>query len=141
MVGAAVLAAAVLLGVLARRRLLLVTVAGNSMLPAFADGDVLLALAGRRHRVGDVVVFRTPPGAGAGPGRLVKRVAATAGDRVPADVCPVVGCATVPDGRIVVRGDNPTGLDSRRLGFVDATTVDAVVWLRLLPQRSEAVRR
>ncbi|MEV8510736.1 S26 family signal peptidase [Dactylosporangium sp. NPDC051484] len=129
------LAVGALLVVLARRRLLVVTVRGDSMRPSFADGDVLLAFTGRRPAVGDVVVFRHPIRDGRGPVHLVKRVAAVAGDPVPADIRRIVDCDLVPPRRLVVSGDNPTGLDSRRLGFIDVGEVSAVVGQRLMPAR------
>ena len=109
----------------ARRLLGLITIEGNSMSPTFADGDRILirlgsGAAGGRLRPGAVVVFRNPcPGSAADPRWLVKRVAAIEGTPVPPDIRPATGDhGVVPAGCIVVRGDNPTSLDSRQFGYV-----------------------
>lgn len=109
----------------ARRLLALITVQGTSMSPTFADGDrILIRLShgtdGGRLRPGAVVVFRNPRPAGAADPRwLVKRVAALEGAPVPPDIRPATGGhAVVPEGCFLVRGDNPTSLDSRRFGYV-----------------------
>lgn len=131
-VSAVVALAAVLLAV-ARRVLLVVTVHGASMYPALAPGDRVLVLrAGppaRRPRRGRVVVLRADRVPGAGPGGLlVKRVAARAGDPVP----PGAGEGVVPDGRLVVLGDNPeVSTDSRVWGPVPAASVVGVTIGRL----------
>ncbi|MFC7550086.1 S26 family signal peptidase [Plantactinospora sp. GCM10030261] len=117
---------------LLRRRYLLVTVRGNSMSPTYADGDLLLARQGRHLRRGQAVVFahplRTPA---TEPAVLVKRVRAVSGDEVPADLRTVVTTSRVPVGQLLVRGDNPVSLDSRRLGFVPESSVTAVVVRRI----------
>jgi signal peptidase I len=57
--------------------------------------------------------------AASGPGWMIKRVAALAGDSVPEAVREAVGgVTTVPAGALVVLADNPSGTDSRRFGFV-----------------------
>ena len=108
-------------------RLTAVTVTGDSMAPTFVDGDRVLVLRVPAHRlrVSDVVVVRLP-GADGPHDRpwLIKRVAALPGDPVPAVVTPAVGDGHVPDGRLIVLSDNPTGaVDSRELGYVDADLV------------------
>lgn len=114
-----------------RRRWLVATVVGNSMLPTMRPGDRLLV---RRHRpvvaVGDVVVIRSPTGAG-GPGgstargsdpeRMVKRVSGLAGDQLPD---PPGG--VVPPGMIAVLGDNG-GYDSRIFGPLPCDLIVGVV--------------
>ncbi|GAA1964735.1 S26 family signal peptidase [Catenulispora subtropica] len=138
-VGAVVaLAAGLATALLVRRRYLLVTVTGRSMLPTYTAGDRLLV---RRAgvgalRAGAVVVFRSPgvldpeafEGVDDDPATvryvlpddrlLVKRVAAAPGDRLPAELA-ALGDRTVPPGRIAVLGDNPLiSYDSRTYGYV-----------------------
>jgi signal peptidase I len=132
-----------------RRRLVVVTVRGRSMEPAYKDGDRVLARRAvlRELRCGDVVVL-TPltlrqvagpyvaAASATGPavplitGRwVIKRVAAVPGDIVPACVAsarPDLG-RLVPSGCIVVLGDNAAhSYDSRQEGFVRVTRVRAV---------------
>lgn len=121
----ALLAVCTVAAAVAHRLLGLITVEGHSMSPAFADGDRILirlgsGAAGRRLRPGAVVVFRNPrPGNAADPRWLVKRVAAVEGAPVPPDIRAASGDhAVVPEGCFVVRGDNPTSLDSRQFGYV-----------------------
>lgn len=125
------LAALVLTGGLAavalRRRWIVVSVRGASMLPALHHGDVVLAsrrAAGRVRRA-DVVVLRAPGSPG---DLLVKRVAAVAGDPPPEGLPAPV--AVVPAGHVVVLGDNG-GLDSRVFGPVPHGLLLAVVVRRL----------
>ena len=120
-------------GLLARRRLLVVRVHGNSMLPTYTDGDLLLADRARRARTGAPIVFRTPEPArhdldgGADPPYRVKRVAAVAGDPTPAWLPGHHAGDRVPPGRIVVRGDAGNSEDSRHYGAVAGSDVLAVV--------------
>ncbi|AKH86978.1 hypothetical protein AA958_23015 [Streptomyces sp. CNQ-509] len=118
-----------------RRSYRVVSIVGPSMLPAYADGERVLARrrGARRLRVGDVVVF----GADGGRGRTlkVKRVAALPGDTVPDEVAPG-GSARVPPGRLVVLGDNRAdSLDSRQLGPQHLSSVYGVVLRHLGPSR------
>jgi signal peptidase I len=104
------------------------------MAPTFRDGDRLLALQGggrpcTRH---DVVVF-TAPGRPAEPARLVKRVAAVAGDPAPAWLGTAPG-ERVPAGHVAVSGDAGRSRDSRHFGYVRADSVTGVVVARL-PRR------
>jgi signal peptidase I len=125
-----VLVAAAALGLLARaRRLVVVDVRGPSMEPTLYDGDRVLV---RRVpltavRTGDLVVVARPHSAdfAAAEAWVIKRVAATAGDRIP----PVIRRswaendiafegALVPEGRLLLLGDNPARSgDSRHWGF------------------------
>jgi signal peptidase I len=106
-----------------RRRVLLVTVDGPSMLPTYKSGDRLLV---RRVRIGAIrrgsVVVAVKPGPAAPDGQrelIVKRAAAVPGDPVPSGI-PVDG-RVVPDGRLVLLGDNPVGsYDSRVVGYFDS---------------------
>ncbi|MEV6964525.1 S26 family signal peptidase [Hamadaea sp. NPDC051192] len=137
---------------LLRRRLLIVTVDGHSMLPAYAPGDRLLVrrTPADRVRPGMPVVFRSPAGTPelstiadvADSSRvrrmlpddrlLVKRVVAVAGDPVPARLSIADEHARVPPGSLVVLGDNPAvSYDSREFGFLDAALVVGVAVRRL----------
>lgn len=129
MIAWCVLASVMLVGWAAIRRLVVVRVVGHSMVPAFDDGARLLAWRpsrpASRLRVGRIVVFRSANGSDIA--QLVKRVAAVSGDPVPDDLRQDGTDGAVPKGHIMVRGDNPHSLDSRRLGFVSVTAVTAVV--------------
>jgi signal peptidase I len=112
-----------------RRRLLLVTIEGESMEPTYTAGDRVLVrrttLAGVRR--GAVVVLAASADAPAtDPPLLVKRAVAVPGDPVP-DGIPVPD-RVVPPGRLVVLGDN-TGrsADSRVVGFIPAADVVGVI--------------
>jgi signal peptidase I len=131
-VGALVLAAL-------RRRLALVEVRGDSMAPTFRDGDRLLTLRrrGRDCARDDVVVF-TAPGRPTEPARLVKRVAAVAGDPAPAWLGVTPG-ERVPEGHVAVSGDAGRSRDSRHFGYVRADSVAGVVVARL-PRRAPGLR-
>lgn len=127
--GAVALAGA---GALVRRKLLLIRVTGSSMAPTYEDGARLLVRTGIRIQRGDVVVFRHPRGE-QDPEQLrwlVKRVTALPGEPVPGDVLERVGARpgeAVPEGRMVVRGDAESTLDSRHFGYVPTGTVLGVV--------------
>lgn len=121
----------------ARRRLLVVTVDGPSMEPTFHEGDRLLVVRTGPERIGraEVVVVRHPRDRSQ---LLVKRVAAIAGDPVPATgraVPPDLRAAlpaVVPPGQVYVAGDNrKLSLDSRSLGCLDRALVIGVVRHRL----------
>jgi signal peptidase I len=105
--------------------------------------------AGRRdpaHRIrrGEIVIVTEPrsvfAAAPGGPGLTVKRVAASAGDLVPAltraDHLPP-GFAdgrgrTVPSGTVVLLGDNRAeSIDSRHYGPVPSDLIVGRVWRRL----------
>jgi signal peptidase I len=142
--------ALVLLGLLVllvrARRLVVVDVRGPSMEPALYDGDRVLV---RRAplaalRTGDVVVVarpHSPEFAGAGAW-VIKRVAATAGERVP----PLIRDSWaeneidfagefVPEGRLLLLGDNAARSgDSRHWGFTTGDAVLGVVARSLRPR-------
>jgi signal peptidase I len=128
-VGAALVTAGL---VAVRARLLLVTVRGHSMVPTLVDRQRLLVRRTRRApRRGEVVVFtlrRPGPSRPRDPGCLVKRVVAVPGDPLPPWV-PVQrpDLRSVPEGFVVVAGDNPRSLDSRRLGLIDRRDILGVV--------------
>lgn len=95
----------------------MITVRGESMAPAYHDGDQLLLVRSRRLvRIGAVIVFVPPPGFSDVPW-LVKRVAGLV-------VAP-------PPGRLIVRGDAVVSLDSRQFGPVDRDAVIGVVVRRI----------
>jgi signal peptidase I len=135
----AVMAGGVLI---ARRQITIVSVTGQSMEPTLAAGDRVIV---RRTRLGSVragqlVVFEAPTNDSGGwtsepPGRdlsrfwLIKRAAAVPGSPVP-DGLPdsVAGDTTVPEGKLVVLGDNPaTSIDSRRLGYIPGERLLGIV--------------
>jgi signal peptidase I len=131
--GALAIAAALLSAL--RRRMLVVTLSGSSMSPTYCAGDRLLV---RRTGVDQVcrgevvVVIRPEQGAPEGWPRelMVKRVVAVAGDPVPPGV--PVPEVHVPEGRLVLVGDNPArGYDSRTTGYFDAAALIGVVVRRV----------
>ncbi len=138
-----------------RRTWLRVTVVGPSMLPTYRPDDQVLTrrVAAGRIRAGDVVVFEGPAAdeehaaallgrfvrdyavverrtlgtapAERGRRRMIKRVAAVPGDRLPFDVPGYSAGSIVPAGRLAVAGDNAAAsVDSRQYGFI---TFDQVV--------------
>ncbi|MFE7543326.1 S26 family signal peptidase [Streptomyces platensis] len=128
---------------LIRSRYLVVTVEGSSMVPTLADGDRVLV-----HRTplaaisaGRLVVTEPPTGGRWGairPSRwLIKRAAAVPGDPVPRDGAPALRDLPekrVPQGRIVLLGDNPEeSLDSRFCGYFRDEQIVGVV-IRRLPR-------
>lgn len=139
-VGAAVVVAAALALLVRARRLVVVDVRGPSMEPTLYDGDRVLV---RRApltavRTGDLVVVARPHShefATPGPW-VIKRVAATAGERIPPvirrswadnDDIDFTG-AFVPVGRLLLLGDNPAlSGDSRHWGFTAGDAVLGVV--------------
>ncbi|MEU5424880.1 S26 family signal peptidase [Streptomyces olivoreticuli] len=135
----------VLTVVVLRRTLVVVTVRGVSMEPAFRDGERVLVRRGGRYAVGRVVVVErvverggerdvrrrpAPPTVEAAvPAErewIIKRVAAVAGDPLPPGV-PASSAADggrVPPGALVLIGDNAhNSYDSRQAGFFPAARV------------------
>ncbi|MGA5134617.1 S26 family signal peptidase [Streptomyces olivoreticuli] len=125
------------------RKLVVVTVRGSSMSPAFQDGDRVLVRRGPPPTVGQVVVAERPVRGGVWPGDpvrsaagvrgrqwLIKRVEAVPGDRVPRALAPMPQ-ERVPPGRLVLLGDNrAVSVDSRELGYFPADRVLGVVLSR-----------
>ncbi|NUR89731.1 MAG: S26 family signal peptidase, partial [Nonomuraea sp.] len=66
-----------------------------------------------------------------------KRLAAVPGDPIPRDAVPALRDAPgsrVPDGHLVVLGDNPArSYDSRRTGYLKADRLFGVVLRKLTP--------
>jgi signal peptidase I len=116
-----------------RRLFVVVRVRGASMHPAYADGDLLLAVRAPLVRVGRPVVFRTPQSMrhDDDPPYRVKRVVAVGGDLAPDWLPGRRAGEHVPADRIVVRGDAERSEDSRQYGYVDRRDVLAVVLVRL----------
>ncbi|MGW3243615.1 S26 family signal peptidase [Streptomyces sp. NPDC001070] len=152
LVAAAVIAVAVGAPAVARRLLVAVTVSGDSMSPALADGDVVLVLRrGLRARRGRVVVVDRPEPltgwrATAATGAVdethwyVKRVAAAGGDPVPSWAARCPG-RLVPPGMLVLLGDHPGSEDSKRWGYCPAGRLHGTVLLRLRGSGPAVVRR
>ncbi|GAA0405416.1 hypothetical protein GCM10009530_66990 [Microbispora corallina] len=140
----AVVLALVLTAALARRLLVVVTVRGSSMAPAYRDGDRLLAARLPPVR-GRAVVFLPPPGWAIAPPQvrpyLVKRVVAVGGDPVPEAARAAVGAGRVPPGRLVVFGDAESSADSRTWGLVPVSAVAGVVVGVLVRRAGTAGRR
>ncbi|NIK61077.1 S26 family signal peptidase [Kribbella shirazensis] len=143
---AAVVATTALVLLARARRLVVVDVQGPSMEPTLYDGDrVLIRRAPLSAvRTGDLVVVARPqtPQFEAAGTWVIKRVAATAGERVP----PVIRRswaendidfrgAFVPEGRLLLLGDNPSRSgDSRQWGFTAGDAVLGVVTRSMRPR-------
>lgn len=111
---------------LTRAALLVVSVDGESMIPTYRPGDVVLIA--RRWivgpvRPGDVVVCRLPRGVPWRGGYLIKRV------------------TSVISGRVVVHGDGPCSYDSRAFGPIPAECVLGRVVANLTPSLRTAGRK
>jgi signal peptidase I len=134
--------AGVLAVVWLRRRYMVVTVRGESMLPTYRPGErlVLRRTPPRSLRTGQVVVLTEAghslpdapvDGTGAGPYLIIKRVAALPGDPIPRDTVPALRTAPgtrVPAGHLVVLGDNADhSHDSRHSGYLTTDRLLGVV--------------
>ncbi|MEV4475802.1 S26 family signal peptidase [Nonomuraea sp. NPDC049504] len=135
MIPLSLLTALVLTIILVRRTVVIVTVSGTSMTPTLRPGEKLLV---RRCeltalKVGDIVVLGPPripvspevTALAPLPARTrwqVKRVAALPGDPIPEPARKASGTLrTVPDGTLIVLGDNKASHDSRLAGPYPAT--------------------
>jgi signal peptidase I len=134
--GAALLAVGLLAVAVVRRRLVVVSVVGVSMVPTYGPGERVLVRRAPAHalRRGQVVVFEEPGRAGEW---MIKRVAAVGGDPVPHEMAgrseaAASTASAVPAGRLAVLGDNPNGsYDSREIGYVPGDRVLGVVVRRM----------
>lgn len=132
LVAAAAMAAAVMA---IRAHVVVVMVRGLSMEPTLQHGDRLIVRRKKQPTAGAIVVVDEPrpyrPGLRQSPQWVVKRVAAVAGDPVPACVRSQV--PIVPSGLLVLLGDNPDhSTDSRHFGFASTDRVLGVAVRRLL---------
>ncbi|WP_328989054.1 S26 family signal peptidase [Kribbella sp. NBC_01245] len=148
---------------LVRRTWLRVEIVGPSMSPTFESGDRVLArrVDPGRLRTGDVVVIEGPaaatelaaamlnrsryyevvergsvvlPSEGGTTQKVIKRVAAMPGERLPFAVPGHPEGSVVPDGRLAVAGDNPDqSNDSRHYGYVSVRHVLGRVKLNSQP--------
>ncbi|MBL1082293.1 S26 family signal peptidase [Streptomyces actinomycinicus] len=135
---------------LLRRRYVVVTVEGESMTPTLVAGDrVVVRRTGLAAvRSGQLVVAGPPTGERWDrlplPEWLIKRAVAVPGDRVPKDAGPALGAPDgerVPDGRLVLLGDNPNrSLDSRHLGYFASGQLLGVV-VRRIPRSAAGAGR
>jgi signal peptidase I len=135
-VGVAVVAALVAVLRWVRRNLVAVTVSGASMEPTLRHGDRVLV---RRApigavRAGQVVVVAAGKPVGDLPRDyplwMIKRLVAAPGEPVPRQAVPILASAVeraVPEGRMVVLGDNAAGADSRQLGYFHTANLLGVV--------------
>lgn len=101
---------------------------GPSMAPTLRDSDRVLVRRVRRRslRRGDVVLAAMPTPAGTG--WIIKRLAALPGDPAPK----VLAGPNVPDGMVVLLGDNPqSSVDSRDFGYVPVERLFGVVVRRV----------
>jgi signal peptidase I len=132
---AAIIATAAATVLALRRHYTVVIVRGQSMTPTLREGEKVLArrVQGQTVRSGDIVILRVPGlGTDGTPNRYnaVKRVAATAGDPLPAFLPPQATTSSelLPAGHLAVLGDNMTAsADSRQWGLVPAANVLAKV--------------
>lgn len=131
--------------VLVRRRIVVVTVSGTSMTPTLHPGEKLLV---RRCgitalKVGDIVVLE-PPRVPVShevtvlarlPTRTqwqIKRVAALPGDPIPPPAQKAAGTLrAVPDGTLIVLGDNNASNDSRLNGPYPADRILGIALRKL----------
>jgi signal peptidase I len=122
-----------------RRRYLVVTVSGHSMMPTLRNGQKLVARRWRGAALAraQIIVFVPPLPAEqrASPDVIyrVKRIVALAGDPAPPWLPPLAGGATlirVPPGMVAVLGDNPRSEDSRAYGCVPEAAILALVGAR-----------
>jgi signal peptidase I len=148
-VSLAVVLISLLVILLVRRRILIVTVDGDSMWPSFAPGDRVLVrrTMPARLRPGQVVVVELPDEDGRWPAMArgtvtsrqwaIKRVAALPGDPRPDDCPPATAGQpepVVPPGSLVLFGDNAAwSHDSRHIGYFPADRMLGVVVRRLSP--------
>ncbi|TMR23242.1 S26 family signal peptidase [Nonomuraea turkmeniaca] len=124
-----------------RRAYSIIRVDGYSMAPTLTDGDQLVArrVAPSALRNGHIAVVLSPLPMG-GP-FLIKRIVALPGDPVPLSVRPLVPDARVPDGQLILIGDNTdASFDSRDHGYFPIADVHAITLRKLTPARDPSRR-
>ncbi|MEU4548236.1 S26 family signal peptidase [Nonomuraea dietziae] len=117
-----------------RRTYSVIRVDGYSMEPSLIDGDRLLARRATPSalRRGQIAVVLSPLPMG-GP-FLIKRIVALPGDPVPQAVRPLVSDAHVPDGQLILIGDNTdASFDSRDHGYFPVADIRAIALRKLTP--------
>ncbi|WP_327105935.1 S26 family signal peptidase [Nonomuraea glycinis] len=131
--------------VLVRRRIVVVTVSGTSMTPTLQPGEKLLVrrCGSTALKIGDIVVLEPPrvpvshevKVLASLPTRTrwqVKRVAALPGDPIPPPAQEAAGTLrTVPDGTLIVLGDNNASNDSRLNGPYPADRILGIALRKL----------
>ncbi|MET8005501.1 S26 family signal peptidase [Nonomuraea glycinis] len=131
--------------VLVRRRIVVVTVSGTSMTPTLQPGEKLLVrrCGSTALKIGDIVVLEPPrvpvshevKVLASLPKRTrwqVKRVAALPGDPIPPPAQEAAGTLrTVPDGTLIVLGDNNASNDSRLNGPYPADRILGIALRKL----------
>ncbi|MFI7145787.1 S26 family signal peptidase [Nonomuraea sp. NPDC050022] len=137
------IATSVLLILRLRATYSVIRVDGDSMAPTLIDGDRLLArrVAPAALRSGHIAVVRSPLPMG-GP-FLIKRIAALPGEPIPQPVRPLVPDARVPDGQLILIGDNTdASFDSRDHGYFPIGDIHAITIRKLTsardPSRTES---
>lgn len=125
-VGTALAVAVGVFVVVVRRRYFSVQVVGTSMEPTLRPGErIIVRRAGLSElRRGQIILVANSSPFPGDPPCLVKRVVALPGDPVPRDGVPAlreVPEDVVPDGRLVLLGDNhAASFDSRTAGYFEA---------------------
>lgn len=139
-----------------RQRFVIITVTGDSMVPALAPGDRVLVRRVRPGQLGrgQVAVVEMPDGNGdwTAPPRgpvsrrrwMIKRVAALPGDPLPPGCLPGAaddGGRLVPDGQLFVIGDNATSsYDSRQFGYLPGERLLGIVMCRVHAEPFDVTR-
>ncbi|MFF9868662.1 S26 family signal peptidase [Streptomyces sp. NPDC013953] len=121
-----------------RSRYTVVTVEGTSMAPTLSPGDQVVVERRTIDQVrpGDIVVLQPPRRTSdyepvSDRAWNIKRAAALPGDRIPEGIPGSEDLPEVPDGMLVVLGDNPDSIDSRHRGFFEADRIMGVAIRRL----------
>ncbi len=135
MIAAALIALALVLVWQLRRRYLVVTVFGHSMMPTLRNGEKLVARRWRGAALAraQIIVFvppLPPERRDSDVAYRIKRIVALAGDPAPPWLPPLAGGSRlirVPPGMVAVLGDHPCSEDSRSYGCVPEASILARV--------------